>query len=112
MRAQMTKTKMVDGKELTAADFAYVGNPDDPETWKLPIHDEDHARNALARFNQADIPTDEKPKVARKLLAAAKKFGVDASGFGDEYAPKAKEGARLLADFGDYQVELENDSLY
>lgn len=81
----MRRTKMVDGKELTAEDFAFVGDPEDMSTWKLPMHDADHARNALARFNQTDFPDAEAKKgAARKLLASAKRFGIDASGFADE----------------------------
>ncbi len=82
----MTKTKSVGGKEYPASVFAYVGNPDDPSTWHLPIPDEAHVRDALARFNQAQIPAADKAKVARKLVAAAKKHGIDASGFEKEYA--------------------------
>lgn len=81
----MAKTKMVDGRELTASDFAFVGNPDDPETWKLPVHDEGHARAALGRFNQTDMPADAKAATARKIVAACKKFGIDASGFMEEH---------------------------
>lgn len=75
-----TKTKRKGGKDLHAADFAYVGDPQDPSTWKLPIHDAAHARNALARFDQTDgIPSDEKAAVLAKIKRAAKKFGVDVS---------------------------------
>lgn len=70
------KTKTVAGKVLHAKDFAWVGDPNDPSTWKLPIHDEGHARNALLRFNQTQgIPADKKDGVWRKIVAAAKKFG-------------------------------------
>ena len=72
------KTKKVGGKDLTASDFAYVGDPDKTETWKLPLHDASHVRNALARFNQTKgIPAGEKAKVHAKIVAAAKKFGID-----------------------------------
>jgi HK97 family phage prohead protease len=73
-------TKSVDGKNLTADKFAYVGNPEKTETWKLPIMDKDHAQNALARFNQTQgIPAAEKAGVYKKIVAAAKKFGIDVS---------------------------------
>ena len=42
----------------------------------LPINDESHVRNAIARFNQTDF--DEpgaKATAARKILAAARKHG-------------------------------------
>lgn len=74
------KTKRVSGKDLPPSAFAYVGDPDDTSTWKLPIHDAAHCRNALARFNQThDIPASEKAKVKAKILAAAKKFGIEVS---------------------------------
>jgi len=78
--AKEEKTKRKGGKDLHASDFAYVGDPDDTSTWKLPIHDAAHVRNALARFNQTQgIPDGEKPKVKAKIKAAAKKFGIEVS---------------------------------
>src|SRR5579863_6629646 len=77
---QGTKTKKKAGQELTKDDFAYVGDPDDKSTWKLPIHDKAHAQNALARFGQTQgIPADKKDAVHAKIVAAAKKFGIDVS---------------------------------
>lgn len=80
------KTKRVAGEDLTADCFAYVGDKDDTSTWKLPIKfstDEktkSHIRNALARFNQTQgIPAGEKSKVKAKIVAAAKKHGIEAS---------------------------------
>jgi Escherichia/Staphylococcus phage prohead protease len=81
------KTKRVDGVDLTADCFAYVGDPDKTATWKLPIKfpgDEDktksHIRNALARFNQTKgIPADKKDAVWNKIVAAAKKYGIKVS---------------------------------
>jgi HK97 family phage prohead protease len=74
------RTKTVGGKQLTADKFAFVGDKDKTETWKLPIHDAAHVRNALARFNQTEgIPADQKAGVLRKIKAAAKKFGVEVS---------------------------------
>lgn len=72
------KTKRVAGEDLKASSFAYVGDPDKTETWKLPVHDASHVRNALARFDQTEgIPEDEKAKVKAKIDAAAEKFGVE-----------------------------------
>ncbi len=74
------KTKSVGGKELTAKSFAYVGDPDKTATWKLPIHDEPHVRNALARYDQTKgIPAEDKPRVKKRILAAAKRFDIDVS---------------------------------
>ena len=44
----------------------------------LPINDESHVRNAIARFNQTDF--DEpgaKAAAAMKILAAARKHGIE-----------------------------------
>lgn len=76
---EKTRTKRVGDKDLTAKSFAYVGDKDKTETWKLPIHDASHVRNALSRFDQTDLPADAKAGAKRKILAAAKKFGIEAS---------------------------------
>lgn len=85
--AKVDKTKMVDGVELHADCFAYVGDPEKTDTWKLPIKfpsdDEktkSHIQNALARFDQTEgIPDSEKSKVHDKIVAAAKEHGIDTS---------------------------------
>lgn len=92
------RTKRVGGKNLTKDKFAFVGDPERTETWKLPIHDAVHVRNALARFNQTqDIPAAKKAGVYRKIVAAAKKFGITVS---DE------ENSRNLAVCGAEETEL------
>jgi class 3 adenylate cyclase len=48
----------------------------------LPIHDEAHVRNALARFSQVRFQSDNDRDVARhRLLEAAKKYGIMPVGF-------------------------------
>lgn len=85
--AKAGKTKKKGGKELHSSDFAYVGNPDDTATWKLPIHDKAHARNALARFNQTQgIPASKKAAVHARIVAACKKFGVDVASENEKLA--------------------------
>jgi len=74
-----TMTASVDGTEHPASDFAYVPDPSMPSTWKFPIFDAAHARNALARFTQADIPASDQAAVRAKIVAAAAKHGVDVS---------------------------------
>jgi hypothetical protein len=74
------KTKRKGGKDLHASDFAYVGDPDDIATWKYPIHDAAHVRNALARWGQhKGIPSEQESKVLARIRAAAKKFGIEVS---------------------------------
>lgn len=51
-----------------------------PGKRKLPIHDADHVRNALARFNQTKGLTPAEKATARaRINRAAKKFGVKVS---------------------------------
>ncbi len=76
-------TKRVDGEDLTAAAFLYVGDPEKTDTWSLPwkfssdAKTKSHLRNALARFNQTNnIPADKKPGVWKKLVAKCKKYGI------------------------------------
>lgn len=98
------KTKRVDGVDLTADCFAYVGDKEDTSTWKLPIKfpgDEEktksHIRNALARFSQTQgIPEAERAGVLAKIHAAAKKHGIDVTDKAvAEY--EAKLGAMISA---------------
>src|SRR6516162_836667 len=65
--------------QLRNAAFAYV---DSKGRRRLPIHDEAHVRNALARFNQTRFEDDAARERARKrLLNAAKKYGIVPVGF-------------------------------
>ena len=88
------KTKNVDGSDPGAADFAFVGDENDPSTWTLPVHTEAHVRDALDSFSRtppAEIPTEHRIVVAKRLLTAAKKFGIDAGGFATKHGLKASE---------------------
>lgn len=90
------RTKTVGGKHLSASAFAYVGDPEKTETWKLPIHDADHVRNALARFNQTEgIPAEKKAAVLRKIKAAAAKFEIEVS---DDDTKRMLAGTPMDAD--------------
>jgi hypothetical protein len=64
-------------ERLRKSDFAYV---DKERQGHLPIHDEEHVRNALARWNQTDFEsTAAKEEARKKILHAAKKFGIEVS---------------------------------
>ena len=77
--ARYSKTKTVGGDHVSKGDFAYAPS-DDPSTWKLPVHDASHARNALARLNQTKgIPSGAKAGVLQKIRKIAKKSGVEVS---------------------------------
>jgi hypothetical protein len=78
------QTKRVAGEDLTADCFAYIGDPEDTSTWKLPIKFSteektvSHLRNALARFGATQgIPESEKAAVLAKIKHAAKEHGID-----------------------------------
>ena len=86
LESRAAKTKKVDGEDLGPGAFAWVGDANDPKTWKLPIKfsteekTKSHIRNALARFGQTQgIPADKKAGVWKKIVAAAKKHGIEVS---------------------------------
>jgi class 3 adenylate cyclase len=59
--------------------FAYV---DSNGRRRLPIHDEAHVRNALGRFDRVAFEDDAaREKARRRLLVAAKKYGIVPVGF-------------------------------
>ena len=61
--------------------FAYV---DSTGKRRLPIHDEAHVRNALARFDRVEFEDEAARHRARqRVLAAAKKHGIVPLGFID-----------------------------
>jgi len=77
--------------QLRNTAFAYV---DSKGRRRLPIHDEAHVRNALARFNQTRFEDDAARERARKrLLTAAKKYGIVPIGFmAGQLASERQEG--------------------
>ena len=71
----MAQLDTQDRNRLKNDSFAWI---DDQGERHLPINDESHVRNAIARFNQVEF--DEpgaKSKAARKIMAAAKRHGID-----------------------------------
>ena len=70
--AELTATKR---DKLRSNQFAYV---DSDGGEHLPIHDESHVRNAIARFNQTDFESaTAKEGARRKILAAAKRHDIE-----------------------------------
>jgi hypothetical protein len=64
-------------EKLPKRDFAYV---DKEGGEHLPIHDEEHVRNAIARFNQTHFESKTaKDEARKKVLAAARRFGIEVS---------------------------------
>ncbi len=90
--------------------FAYI---DSRGKRRLPINDEAHVRNALSRFNQVRFESEKAREKARKrLLNAAKKFGIMPVGFitGQlETERKHATAGRLVIELGRYGApgELE-----
>ena len=61
--------------KLDKDQFAYV-DKDGGE--HLPINDESHVRNAMARWNQTDFESASAKESARKkIVSAAKKHGIE-----------------------------------
>jgi ribosomal protein L11 len=49
-----------------------------PKERKEPLEDASHVRNAIARFNQVEgVSNAERDRAWKRILAAAKKFGVE-----------------------------------
>jgi hypothetical protein len=64
-----------DRDKLRKDQFAYV-DKDGGE--HLPIHDESHVRNAIARFNQTNFESAAaKDRARKKILAAAERHGIE-----------------------------------
>ena len=70
--AELTEKKR---DALRKDQFAYV---DSDGGEHLPIHDESHVRNAIARYNQTDFESKAAKERARKrILAAAKRHDIE-----------------------------------
>jgi len=64
-----------DRKKLRKSEFAYVDREGEGH---LPINDESHVRNAMARWNQTDFESASAKEAARKkIVSAAKRHGIE-----------------------------------
>jgi class 3 adenylate cyclase len=100
--------------KLPDSAFAYI---ESDGRRRLPIHDEAHVRNALARFNRVLFEDDASRDRARtKLLKAAKRYGIVPVGFIDgQLRPKLPTGllTLLFADVeGSSRLLAELDDRY
>src|SRR5579859_2032662 len=76
-RCSMPDLKEKQRKSMNKDVFAYV---DENGEGHLPLNDESHVRNAIARFNQTSFPSaSAKESARRKVRAAAKKHGIELS---------------------------------
>jgi Family of unknown function (DUF6582) len=63
-----------DREKLRSSQFAYI---DKEGGEHLPINDESHVRNAIARFNQTEFESQAaKERARKKILSAAKRYGI------------------------------------
>lgn len=72
-----SRTKTVGDKILHACDYAWVGDANDPSTWKLPIDEAGRTQSALVRFSQTKgIPDEKREEVWKTIIGACKNFEV------------------------------------
>jgi class 3 adenylate cyclase len=91
----MADLRQSERAKLPDSAFAYI---DSAGKRRLPIHDEAHVRNALARFNRVLFDDDAARDRARtRLLKAAKRHGILPVGFIDgQIRPKLPTGQLTL----------------
>ena len=78
-------------EKLRGTQFAYV---DKKGGEHLPINDESHVHNAMARWNQTEFETmTAKERARKKILGAAKRHGIEV----DEESNIAKPVSSLRA---------------
>jgi hypothetical protein len=71
----MAELDAEDRDDLRKDQFAYV---DSKGGEHLPINDESHIRNAMARWNQTEFESQSaKEGARRKILAAARRHGIE-----------------------------------
>ena len=71
----MSELSAEERDSLRKDQFAYVDRDGGEH---LPIHDESHVRNAIARYNQTDFEsTAAKERSRTKILRAAERYGID-----------------------------------
>ena len=71
----MAQLVAAEREQLKKSQFAYVDSDGEE---KLPIHDETHVRNAIARFSQTDFKSKAARERARKkIMAAAERYKIE-----------------------------------
>lgn len=72
MLTDMSKITEASRDHIAGENFAF------PKERKEPIHDAEHVRNAIARFNQVQGVTDSERDAAwKRIRSAAKKYHVE-----------------------------------
>lgn len=73
----MAELDAEDRDDLRKDQFAYVDREGGEH---LPINDESHIRNAMARWNQTDFDSNaDKERARKKIVSAAKRHGIEIS---------------------------------
>ncbi|MDQ6857473.1 MAG: hypothetical protein M3Z65_00580 [Chloroflexota bacterium] len=87
----MAGLKAKQRKSINKDVFAYV---DKDGTGHLPLNDESHIRNAMARWNQTRFESPAKKEGARrKIVGAARKHKIDLSDGDKVRRPRRKSSA-------------------
>ena len=73
----MSQLSTEERERLRDSSFAYIDKAGDRH---LPINDEAHVRNAIARFDQTDFESKSaRHEAAQKILDAAKRHDIEVS---------------------------------
>lgn len=87
--AELTTAKR---DRLRDGSFAYIDKDGERH---LPINDESHVRNAIARFDQTDFEdTGAKHAAARKILSAARRCDIEVDDSSDVAKAAKRQQAR------------------
>jgi len=105
----MSKTKTEDGHEYTAGAYAYVGDPEDPSTWKLRIEETPgkvtaaQLGRAAAAFSpggfrgrRVEIPEADVAKTKAKIRSHYHALGVKDEDIPDSVKASEASGPQLL----------------
>ena len=107
----MARLSAAERAKLSDSAFAYI---DADGKRRLPINDESHVRNALSRFGQVQFDSEEaRENARRKLLNAAKRYGILPVGFIDgELRSESRRSAagRLIIELGRIETSAELES--
>jgi hypothetical protein len=92
----MAELNTKDRHKLRSTQFAYVDSKGEEH---LPIHDESHVRNAVARFNQTEFESKAaKERARRKILSAAQTYGVEVDEDSNIRRPSSSDAAAACGD--------------
>ena len=88
----MAELDAADRDKLRKTQFAYVDSKGESH---LPIPDESHIRNAMARFNQTDFESAAaKERARRTIVAAARKHGIEIGEDDNVAKPGTRSGGK------------------